>query len=101
MLEQLWREHQERGDRDCADDTRQLGPRARGLGYRRSGRAAADREALEEAGGEVGQAQTHHLLIRIDRRPQAGRVGAGEHARVGERQSATAALPTRLARSAS
>ena len=63
----------------------QLGPGAGGLRDRRARRAAADREALEEPGRQVGHAEPHHLLVRIDRRLESRGVGAREHAGVGER----------------
>ena len=78
------REQQQQRDRERAHDARQLGLGARRLGHRCARRAAADREALEEAGREVGDAEAHHLLVRVDRCSQTRRVGAREHARVGE-----------------
>ena len=85
VLQQVRREHQQQRDRERAHDAGQLGPRAGGLGHRRARRAAADRKALEESGGQVGDAEADHLLVRIDRRAQARGIGAREHARVGER----------------
>ena len=79
------REQQQQRDRERAHDPRQLRPGARRLGHRRARRAAADREALEEAGREVGDAEADHLLVRVDRRAQTRRIGSREHARVGER----------------
>ena len=61
------RRHQQHRDAERADDAGQLRPRAGGLGHRRARRAAADRKALEEAGGEVGDAEADHLLVGIDR----------------------------------
>ena len=57
-----------------ADDARELRARACGLGHRRARRAAADREALEESGRQVGDAEPDHLLVRIDRRSQPRRI---------------------------
>ena len=79
------REQQQQRDRQRADHAGQLGAGACRLGHRGARRTAADREALEETGGEVGDAKTHHLLVRVDRRAQARRIGPRKHARVGER----------------
>ena len=68
-----------------ADDAGQLRPGARGLGDRRARRAAADRKALEESGGEVGRPEPHHLLVGVDIRAGPRGIGAREHAGVGER----------------
>ena len=78
------REQQQQRDRDSAHDPRQLRSGARRLGHWRARRAAADGEALKEAGRQVGDAETHHLLIRIDRRTQTCRISSREHARVRE-----------------
>ena len=85
MLEQRGRKQQQQRDGERAHDAGQLRPGARRLGDRCARRAAADREALKEGGGEVGDAEAHHLLVRIDRCAQTRRVGSREHARVGER----------------
>ena len=85
VLEHVGRHHDEQGDRQRADDAGQLCLRACGLGYRGARRAAADGEALKEAGREVGGAESHHLLIRVDAGSGSRRVSAREHARVGER----------------
>ena len=84
MLEQRGREQQQQRDGERADHARQLGLRARRLGDRRARRAAADREALEETGRQVGDAEADHLLVRIDRCAQTRRIGSRQHARVRE-----------------
>ena len=56
-----------------ADHAGELRLGAGRLGHRRARRAAADREALEEAGGEVGRAQPDHLLVGIDRLAERAR----------------------------
>ena len=49
-----------------ADQAGDLGLRARLLGHRRAGPAGADREALEQAGGEVRGADADHLPLPVD-----------------------------------
>ena len=66
VLQQVRREQQQQRDRERADDAGQLRLRAGRFGDRRARRAAADRKALEEPGGEVGRAEADHLLVRID-----------------------------------
>ena len=84
ILEQVGREHQQHCDSERTHDPRQLGPGARRLGHRCARRAAADRKALEEACREVGDAEAHHLLVRVDRCTQTRRIGSREHTGVGE-----------------
>ena len=85
ILQQHGREHEQQRDRDRANDACQLGPGARRFGDRRARRTAADRKALKEAGRQVGDPQTRHLLVRVDRRTQTRGIGSREHARVRER----------------
>ena len=75
---------QQQGYGERADDAGHLRLGARGLRNRRARRAAADRKALEESGGEVGCAQPHHLLVGVDISAGPRRVGARQHAGVGE-----------------
>ena len=65
-LQQVGCGHQQHGDAEGADDAGHLGLGAGRFGHRRARRAAADRKALEESGGEIGGAQSDHLLVGID-----------------------------------
>ena len=85
MLEQVRRHHQQQGNGERADDSGQLRSGARGLGHGRARRTAADRKALKESGGQIGGAEPHHLLVGVDIRAGPRRIGAREHAGVGER----------------
>ena len=85
MLQQVRRHQQQQGHAERADDAGQLGSGARGLGHRRARRTAADRKALEESGGQVGGAEADHLLVGIDIGARSRRIGARQHAGVGER----------------
>jgi hypothetical protein len=76
ILEQRGREQQERRDGERAHHPRQLGPRAGRLGDRCSRRAAADGEALKEPCRKVGDAESRHLLVRVDRGTKTRRVGS-------------------------
>ena len=62
-----------------------LGLAARRLGDRGARGAAADGEALEEAGGQIGGAQRHDLLVRVDLAIVLEGEGARERRRVRER----------------
>ena len=84
VLQQVRRRQKQHRDGERADDAGQLGAGAGGFGDRRARRAAADRKALEEAGGQVGGAETDHLLVRIDVGARPRRVAARQHAGVGE-----------------
>ena len=66
--------------------------RARALGDRGAGRAGAHREALEQAGGEVGRADADHLLVAVHLLPGA----LGER-----RRRSRSCRPARRARSPS
>ena len=57
LLQQLRRQQQQRRHAERADHAGHLRARTRGLGHRRARRAAADREALEQAHRQVGRAQ--------------------------------------------
>ena len=85
VLQQVRRDHEQQGDCDRTDDVRQLGAGAGGLGHRRARGAAADREALEETGCQIGGAKPHHLLVWVDTGAGSRRKGAREDAGVGER----------------
>ena len=69
MLQQVRRHQQQQGDHERADDAGELSPGARSLRDGRARGTAADREAQEQSGGEVGGAETDHLLVRIHIRP--------------------------------
>ena len=56
-------EHQDQGDDAGANDPGDLGSGPGLLGDRRPRPAGADREALEEAGGDVRGADPDHLLV--------------------------------------
>src|SRR5918994_1932439 len=57
---------------------------AGGFGDRGSRGAAADRESLEEAGGDIGRAERDQLLVRVDPVAASDREGPRKHAGVGE-----------------
>ena len=97
-LQQIGREDQEQRHADGADDAGDLRLRARRFRDRRPRRAAADRKSLKQSRGEVGGAEPHHLLVRIDRRAHPGRVGARQHAGVGERDHGDGAPPITISR---
>ena len=65
VLHQAGREHQDEGDDGRADDTGDLRAGAGLLGDRGARAAGADREALEEAGGDVRRADADHLLVAV------------------------------------
>ena len=85
MPEQVRRHHQQQGNSERADDSGQLGSGARGLGHGGARRTAADRKALKKSGGQVGDTEPHHLLVRVDIGTGPRRIDAREHAGVGER----------------
>jgi hypothetical protein len=85
VAKQIGCQQQEQRHGHCADYARELRLRARGFCYRGARGAAADRKPLEESGRQVGGAETHHLLIRIDLRACAGRICARQNAGVRER----------------
>ncbi len=78
-------EDQEERDAGGADDARELRLRPRRLGHRGARRAAADGEALEEAGGHVGGPEGDELLVGVDLVAVAQGEGAREDAHVRER----------------
>src|SRR5512139_453550 len=84
VLQQVGRHHQQQGHAQRADDAGQLAAGARCFCDGGARRAAADRKALEEPGGEVGGAEPDHLLVGVDVAAGLRRVDAREHAGVGE-----------------
>ncbi len=66
VLEQPCAEDQDGPDSSGSDDARQLRPSPCRLGNRRPGRAARDREALEEARGKVRGREPTELAALID-----------------------------------
>jgi hypothetical protein len=53
-------------DPNRANDASQLRLGAGNLGYRGARGAAADREAMEEAGGEIGRAKPNRFITGVD-----------------------------------
>ena len=80
VAEQARREQQHEDDRGGSDESGDLGPGAalEGDGGPRS--AGADREALEEPGGDAGRSDAHHLAVPVD----LGAGLVGEHGRRGD-----------------
>ena len=79
--EQAREQHEHEDDQHGAGHAGELGLRAGAFGHRGPGSAGADREALEEAGGQVRGADADHLLVAADLLPGAG----GERRRGGDR----------------
>ena len=71
VVQQIGAGDQQRRHAERADDARELCPGAGRFGYRRARGTAADREALEETGGEVRRAKPDHFLVGIHRPAQA------------------------------
>jgi hypothetical protein len=85
ILQKVGCEQQKEPDPACANHSGELRLRASSFGDWCAGRAAADRESLKKASGEIGSSQADHLLIWIDRRAHLGGVRPRQDARVGER----------------
>ena len=84
VLQQPGREDDQGGDGRRPDDARQLGLGPRRLGHRRARRAAADREALEQAGCGVGKPQRDEFAVGVDLVAAAQGERARDHTGVGE-----------------
>ena len=72
------------GQCDGGDHAGQLGAGAGGLGHRRPRRAAGEREALEEPGGDIRRAEREELLVLVDALMELRGVAARENAGVRE-----------------
>ena len=66
-------EHDHQDDQDRADDPGELGLRAGPLGDGGARAAGADREALEQPGGQVRGADADHLLVAVGPPARCGR----------------------------
>ena len=77
--------HEQQGDGERANDPGHLRLGSGGLGNGRARRAAANREALEKSGGQIGRPKSHHLLVGVDVSSGPRRVGTRQHAGVSER----------------
>jgi hypothetical protein len=78
-------EDQQQGDRDGADQRRQLAAGPGRDGHRGARGARGDGEPLEEAGGQVGRPQGPELLVGVDGLAALGGQGLGQHGGVGHR----------------
>ena len=76
VLEQTRDQHDHQDDQNGSGDSSELGLRAGSFGHRRRRPAGADREPLEEAGGQVRCADPDHLAVTADLLPSAGHEGA-------------------------
>ena len=85
VLQQPGHEHEHQDDRGRSDHAGQLGLRTGLLGDRGPRSAGADRESLEEAGGNVGGPDADHLAVAVDLLPGASGKRRGCRDRVGER----------------
>ena len=79
--EQARDQHDHEDDQGRPDDPGELGLRAGPFRHRRPRPAGADREPLEQAGGQVRRADADHLAVAADLLPGAG----GERRRGGDR----------------
>ena len=77
VAEQAGRDEQHGDDRGGSDESGDLGPGAALEGDRGPRSAGADREALEEPGGDAGRSDADHLAVPVD----LGAGLVGEHGR--------------------
>ena len=84
MPEEVRRQDKKKSDGERTDDAGQLGARAGCLRNGSARGAAADREALKEAGCEIGRAESDHLLVWVDVITQSRGIGSRKHAGVGK-----------------
>jgi hypothetical protein len=87
------RDHQQQGDGDGPDQRRELGAGPGGHGHRGPRRARGDGEALEQAGGQVGGAQSPQLLVGVDGLVALGGQGLRQDGGVGHRDQGDADGP--------
>jgi hypothetical protein len=86
VAQELRRDEEQQRDRHGAHYAGELRLRTRSLGHRRSRRAAADGDALEESRGEVRGSQANHLLVRIHARARLRGIGPRQDAGIREGQ---------------